>query len=176
MCYSIHYYPLKELLDHGVMMNKYKEWPTITYPGVVAFCIPPSATQRLIDDKTTICVTDAGTDVLASLFPLRQSSSASMASLELELRDFTNRCVRNVVDVATESYEHPCDVDFPGIVCCQSVLTIDPDRVWIARAYARDGGDNFLLIHWNGDREISTTFLLPLLVSLVPLFAIQNGG
>ena len=152
-------------------MDQHMEWKTVTYPGVLACSIPISATQRLIDDGTTICITDAGTDVLASLYPLRQ---ATLTALEMKLRDFTDRCVRSVVNVSTESYELANDVEIRGIICCQSVLTINPDMVWIARAYARNGGNEMLLVHWNGRREQTSLFPLPLFVSLIPLFALER--
>ena len=158
------------------MTTEHADWPTVTYPRIAAFCVPPDATRRLIDDDSTICVTSNETDVVASLFPLQQSPTASSHSLELELRDFADRCVRPRVEVATESYEPAADVDFPGVVCIQSVLTIDPDRVWIARAYARIGGDELLLVHWNGPRDLAHEFPMTLFVSLIPLFAIPDGG
>ena len=158
------------------MTTEHSDWLTVTYPRVAAFCIPADATQRLIDDDCTICVTHDGTDVLGSIFPLQQSVAASSDSLELELRDFTDRCVRPRVEIATESYEPATDVDFPDVACSQAVLNIKPNRVWIARAYARIGSDDFLLIHWNGPRDLATQFPIPLFVSLIPLFAIPDGG
>jgi hypothetical protein len=152
------------------------DWVTIEYPRVAAFCAPPDATHELIDDDCTICVTHEATDVLASLFPLRQSPTASPESLELELRDFTDRCVRPRDEVATKSYEPAIDVEFPGVACIQSVLTIGPDRLWIGRAYARIGGNELLMIHWTGPRELAPNFPIALFVSLVPLFAIPDGG
>jgi hypothetical protein len=151
-------------------------WTTIEYPGIAAFCIPPHATHELIDDDCTIQVTHEATDVLAGLFPLGQSTVANAESLELELRDFTDRCVRPHVDIVRESYEPAADVDFTGIACIQSVLTSGSDRLWIARAYARIGGDALLLVHWNGPIELAQSFLMPLFVSFVPLFAIAEGG
>jgi hypothetical protein len=151
-------------------------WTTIEYPGIAAFCIPPHATHELIDDDCTIRVTHESTDLLAGLFPLRQSTTASVESLELELRDFTDRCVRPHVDVTRESYGPAADVDFAGIACIQSVLTIGSDRIWIARAYARIGGDALLLVQWNGPIELAQSFPVPLFVSLVPLFAVAGGG
>ncbi|MCO8123904.1 hypothetical protein NHH03_19315 [Stieleria sp. TO1_6] len=157
------------------MTNEHADWLTVTYPNIAAFCIPPDAHQRLIDDDCTICVTHDGTDVLASIFPLQQSATASSSSLKRELRDFTERCIRPLAKVVTESYEAATDVDFPGVACIQSVLMIDPNRVWIARAYARIGGDELLLIHWNGPRDLAPKFPMMLFVSLVPLFAIPTG-
>ncbi len=158
------------------MVTTPTNWATIEYPGVATFCIPPHATHDLIDDGCTIRVTHESTDLLAGLFPLAQSTTASVESLELELRDFTDRCVRPGVDVVRESYEPAADVDFVGVACIQSVLTIGSDRIWIARAFARVGGDSLLLVHWNGPIELARSFPVPLFVSLVPLFAIADGG
>ncbi|QDV22256.1 hypothetical protein [Aureliella helgolandensis] len=158
------------------MTNAHANWLTVEYPRVASFCIPPNATHELMDDDCTICVTHHETDVLAGLFPLRQSATASKDSLERELRDFTDRCVRPRSEVSSESYEPAIDVDFHGVACIQSVLTIGADRIWMARAYARIGGNNLLLVHWNGPRDIATEFPLKLFSSLVPLFAIQGDG
>ncbi|OYP31651.1 hypothetical protein CGZ80_20790 [Rhodopirellula sp. MGV] len=157
-------------------MSSDADWPTIEYPGVAAFCIPPNATHELIDDDCTICISHEATDVLASLFPLRQSPAASPQSLELELRDFTDRCVRPRADVTEESYEPAVDVDFKGVTCIQSILMIGLNRIWIARAYARIGGGELLLVHWNGPRRLASGFPMSLFVSLVPLFAIEGDG
>ncbi|KAA1257354.1 hypothetical protein LF1_52030 [Rubripirellula obstinata] len=158
------------------MTNEHADWLTVEYPNFASFCIPPDATHELIDDDSTICVTHKATDVLASLYPLRQSLSACNDSLELELRDFTDRCIRPRAEIDTVSYEPPVDVDFTGIACIQSVLTIGDNRIWLARAYARIGGDQMMLIHWNGPRELAPDFPMGLFVSLVPLFATQYGG
>lgn len=157
-------------------MATYSNWPTIEYPGVAAFYVPPGAEQKLIDDGCTICVTHNATDVLAGLFALRQSSVANADSLELELRDFTDRCVRPCADVIGESYQTATEVDCPGVACIQSVLVIEADRLWIARAYGRIGGDELLLVHRNGPRQMAPTFSMPLFVSLVPLFALASDG
>lgn len=157
------------------MMTNYADWQTIEYPGAVAFGIPPNAMHELIDDGATICVTVAESEVLASIFPLRQSTVASPKSLELELREFTKLCVRSQVEVTAESYELASDVDFAGVTCMQAVLTIGSDRLWIVRAYARNGGDEMLLLHWNGPRQLALCFPIPLFTSVVPLFAIETG-
>lgn len=158
------------------MHDTHANWLTVEHPDVVAFCIPPDATHELVDDDCTIRVAYNGTDVLAGLFPLRKSTTASLDALELELRDFTDRCVRPLTKVSNESYEPALDVDFRDLACMQSVLTIGSDRLWLVRAYARIGGDQLLVVHWNGPRELAPAFPMALFVSIVPLFAIPDGG
>ena len=102
-------------------------------------------------------------------------SVAGPKSLELELREFTKLCVRSQVEVTAESYELASDVDFAGVTCMQAVLAIGSERLWIVRAYARNGGDEMLLIHWNGPRQLALCFPIPLFTSVVPLFAIETG-
>ncbi len=158
---------------------KYADWQTLTFPRALACCVPPNTTHELIDDETAICLTlptIPHTEMLAGVFPLRQSSSALLESLELELRDFTQRCVSPRVLVNGESYEPATDVEFENIACCQSVLALPNENYWIARAYGRIGGDEILLVHWNGPKAVAFSTVLSIFVSLVPLCLIQTSG
>lgn len=131
--------------------------------------------MSLINDGTTICVRlaiDPGTEVLFGLFPSRQAERTTSESLELELRDFTDRCIRPNTNVYAESYYTPNDVDFENVICRQAIISLEPDRWWFARAYARQDGDQLLLVHWNGPRSV-TSVVTAIFISLVPNFAIE---
>jgi hypothetical protein len=155
--------------------ESYANWQTATFPDVVSFRAPPDSSVSLIDDETTIVIElapDPKTDVLFGLFPLRQAETATPHALELELRDFTSRCIAQRASVSSESYEPADDGDFVDVICYQAVINLSDDRWWIARAYAREGGNEILLVHSNGPENILTSSVLSIMVSIVPEFAL----
>ncbi|MDX2226873.1 MAG: hypothetical protein SFY92_07280 [Verrucomicrobiae bacterium] len=148
-------------------------WKRFEIPGIFSMNIPEESEPYSTENEGSLIIplpTEPKTEIIMSIIPVSDPSGVTYELLENELRAFVEESIKPVADLTAMNFEPPVEIHSPDLYCSQAMLTLSNRNWWVVRAYAYEGTDRYLMVHWNGPKLLLMTVALKVLIS-IELFA-----